>query len=200
MAIRRFSTAEPGVKSNKFWDQDTAQGALVPIASVTANGAYTPANGFVFDNIPQEYQDLKLVLSYRSTHTSAGGVNLYVNTGTPSDRGVIAIQGDGASSTSWSASNVIGWYNYNPNSSSSLFTTDNIPITSVWDIFNYASTSVFKNGMVRTAGDSNGSGVTSFVVNCVRNTAAITKLTIYTAFGNLTLGSTATLYGIKAGA
>jgi hypothetical protein len=197
MAIRRFSTAEPGVKSNRFWDQDTQQGALVPIASLTANGA---ANGFEFNDIPQGYQDIRLVMSYRSTDASYGGINLYVNTGTPSDRGVTGLQSDGSSATSWRYANAIGWYNYNPNSSASLITGSNVFITSTWDILNYSNTSVFKNGIVRTAADSNGSGVTSLIVNCVRNTAAITRLVAYVAYGNYTSGSTATLYGIKAGA
>lgn len=197
MAIRRFSTAEPGVKSNKFWDQDTAQGAIVPIASLTADGT---GNGFLFENIPQGYQDLKLVLFYRSTDASAGGVNVYVNTGTPTDRGITGLQTDGSGASSFRAASTIGWYNYNPNSSSSLFTTNNVFVSSVWDILNYTNTSVFKNGIVRTAFDSNGSGVTSLMVNCVRNTAAITRIQVFTAFGNLAGGSTATLYGIKAGA
>lgn len=198
MAIKDFSTAsiKTGVKSNKMWDQDTAQGALVPIASLTITGT---TNNFEFNNIPQIYQDLKLVMFYRSTDASAGGVNLYINTGTPSDRGITGLQTNGSGASSFQAANVIGWYNYNPNSSASLFTTNNVFVASTWDIFNYASTSVFKSGLVRTAFDSNGSGVTSLIANCVRNTAAITRLQAFTAFGNLAEGSMATLYGIKAG-
>jgi len=198
VATRRFSTAsiKTGSKSNKMWDQDTQQGALVPIASLTANGT---ANGFLFENVPQGYQDLRIVMFYRSTDLTTNGVNLYVNTGTPTDRGITGLQTNGSSATSFQAANVIGWYNYNPNSSTSLPSTNNVFVSSTWDIFNYASTSVFKTGLVRTAFDSNGAGATSLIANCVRNTAAITRLQFYVAFGNIVAGSTVTLYGIKAG-
>jgi hypothetical protein len=170
-------------------------GAMVPIASYTADGT---SNGFTFSNIPQTYQDLRLVMSYKSTDTSYGGLNLYPNTGTPTDRSITGLQGDGSSATSWRYANAIGWYNYNPNLSSSLITGTGIFISTTWDILNYANTTTFKTGLVRVAADSNGSGVTSLIVNSLRNTAAISILTIYTAYGNYTAGSTATLYGIRA--
>jgi len=170
-------------------------GAMVPIVSYTADGT---SNGFTFSNIPQTYQDLKLVMSYKSTNTSYGGLNLYPNTGTATEKSITGLQGDGSSATSWNYSNAIGWYNYNPNSSSSVITGTGIFVNTTWEILNYSNTSTFKTCLVRTAADSNGSGVTSLIVNNLRNTAGISLLTIYVAFGNYTAGSTATLYGIRA--
>jgi hypothetical protein len=201
MAISRFAASRVTQGLPKYqsaWDQDgVEQGALVPIATLTTTGT---SNQFEFNNIPQNYQDLRLVMSYRSTDSSYGGLNFYINTGTPTERSVTGIQGDGSSATSWRYASSIGWYNYNPNSASSLITGSNVFIKSTWDMLNYSNTSTYKSAIVRTAADSNGSGVTSLVINAARNTAAITRIAVFVAFGNYTSGSTATLYGIKAGA
>ena len=70
MAIRRVSTAsiKTGSKSNKFWDQDTAQGALEPIVTVRPAGT---SNSITISNIPQTYQDLYIVVNARAARSAS---------------------------------------------------------------------------------------------------------------------------------
>lgn len=172
-------------------------GALQRIAYATASGS---SNVFTFNSISQNFQDLRLVMFYSSTDANTKGLNFYPNGGAASEKSQTGLQGDGSSASSYRASNTIGWYNYNPNSSSSVNVGTNIFVATTWDILNYANTSTFKTCLVRTAADNNGSGTTHLVVNLLRNTAAITSIQVYTAFGNYVAGSTAALYGVRASA
>jgi hypothetical protein len=196
MAIRRFSTAEPGVKSNKFWDQDTQQGAMVPIASVTVTGTTDTSIGFA--NIPQIYQDLIIVVSSRRTDAVTEGTQfLYSYSGTIAS--VTKLFGDGSSSTSSRNTNqnalFIGAY---PGASAAAGVFAN----QVIHIFDYANTSRFKTVLTRTAADRNGAGQAEISVGLLRDTAAFTScgVSTYNASVYYVPGSTATLYGIKAGA
>ena len=63
------------------------------------------------------------------------------------------------------------------------------------DIFQYANSSVFKTNLSRANNAANG---TSANVGLWRNTAAITSITIITGSNNFAVGSTFSLYGIKA--
>jgi hypothetical protein len=190
MAIRRFSIAEPGVKSNKFWDQDTAQGAMEPINSTVVSVAGT----VTLSSIPSTYKDLMLVINARTDSSSLSSGLLRLNGDTGTNYSSTMLIGNGTSATSERYSNEsfirIGY----AIGSSQLATTYS---TQVIQILDYANTSRFKTILSRDASDTNGSGITQLSAGLWRNTAAISSLTYPVS---LVSGSTLTLYGIKAGA
>lgn len=161
-------------------------GAIVPIASATL-GSATGAGGF--SNIPQTYQDLRIVLSLQNTSVSAD-MFFTLNGDFSSNSGSRTILfGDGSSSYSSRRSNdsVI----YMPMlSSSTAFSTFTI------DILNYTSTNQ-KTVLWRLAQDLNGSGYSMLGVGR-KNIGAVTSIDINANGGNYSAGSTFTLYGIRA--
>lgn len=190
MAIRRFSTAEPGVKSNRFWDQDTAQGAMVPINSVNVS----TTGSVTLSNIPNTFQDLMLVVSARTDSSSLTSALLRFNGDTSSVYSSTLLLGNGASPLTERYSNEsfnrIG-YAIGSSQLASTFASQ------VIHILDYANTSRFKTIVSRDASDTNGSGIAQLAAALWRNTAAITSITYATS---IVPGSTVTLYGIKAGA
>lgn len=190
MAIRRFSTAEPGVKSNKFWDQDTAQGAMVPIGSV--NVASSNSVQFLgFSNIPQTYQDLMLVLNVRSARSGQSAFNFHITTNSGQLFSGTTLYGDGSTAASSRFSNA-----YDPTDGSipAAPATAGVFGSAVSHILNYTNTSYFKTTLTRWASDTNGGGTTGIYANLVRSTSAITALNVYTDFADYwAAGSTATL-------
>jgi hypothetical protein len=196
MAIRRFSTAEPGVKGNKFWDQDTQQGAMVPIGTVTVS-TNNSTQFLTFSSIPQTYKDLQLVINARSAR-ALSTINFHVTTNSGQFFSGTVLFGDGSTAQSSRFSN-----GFDPTDGffPAASATAGFFGTSVSHILNYANTSTFKTTLTRFATDLNGGGGTGLYVNLVRSTNAITTLNVYTDFADYwAAGTTATLYGIKAGA
>ena len=196
MAIRRFSTAEPGVKSNKFWDQDTAQGAMFPIASVTVTSGTDTSIGF--SGIPQIYQDLVLVVSSRRTDAVTEGTQFFYSySGTIAS--VTKLNGNGSSATSSrnDGQNAVFVGPY-PGASAAV----GVFGVNIINIMNYANTSTFKTVITKSASDRNGGGQAELSVGLLRDTTGLTScgVSTYNASVYYVPGSTATLYGIKAGA
>lgn len=197
MAIRRFSIAEPGVKSNRFWDQDTAQGAMVPIATVDITGGTNTSIGF--SSIPQIYQDLMLVITSRRTDAVTEGTQFLYTNHAGSVVSTTKLTSDGATATSsrTTAQNA-GFIGPYPGATAQVGTF----ATQIVHFLNYANTSYFKTILCRTASDRNGAGQTELSVTLSRDTSALTTIGVstYNASVYYAPGSTAALYGIKAGA
>jgi hypothetical protein len=196
MAIRRLSTAtiKTGSKSNKIWDQDTQQGAMVPIASTDLNGLVT---AFGFGSIPQIYKDLVIVATIRNIGGNAGAGWIINNSAGGMTYGVTNAKHDGASAISVRGSSMSYGASYAGvmgSSSTPVFTT------MIVNFFDYANTTRKKTWIQRTSGDFNGSGNTSIEVFSNSTTTAITEIACSTANGAIFWDGTATLYGIKAGA
>lgn len=193
MAIRRFSTAEPGVKSNKFWDQDTQQGAMVPIVSQNITNAVV--HGYA--SIPQVYKDLKLVISA----TPNADANLVI------DNVSGGISFTGSTTHLYGTGSAIGSIR---NTASAGFTAltnggggyfkSGVPMTLIVHFLDYTNTSRFKNVIIEGSSDANGSGFTWIAVGLIANVSAITGFNLSTQNGSIGLTGTSTLYGIKAGA
>lgn len=198
MAIRRFSTAEPGVKSNRFWDQDTQQGAIVPITSVTVTGSSDTSMGFT--NIPQIYQDLMIVVQSRRTDAVTEGQQFFYTGYAGAIASVTKMFGAGAGVQSSRNNNqnalFIGAY---PGASA----TSGIFGTQIIHILGYSNTSRFKTVITRTAADRVGTGgQVELSVGLLKDTSGLTScgVSTYNASVYYVPGSTMTLYGIKAGA
>lgn len=169
-------------------------GAMQRIAYANSVGTSTA----FFANIPQNYQDLRLVIFSRSTF-SASLVSLYhwLNGDTGANYSYTFMSGDGASATSGRGTNSGIFYSgYIPGATS----TSGIFAATTIDILNYSNTSTYKTVIAKTAGDQNGSGRVNLWANLWRNTNAITSFGIGTD-GNVSFasGTTVALYGIRAG-
>ena len=194
MAIRRLSTAsiKTGSKSNKLWDQDTAQGAMVPIASVEMNGT---ATAFGFGSIPQIYQDLVIVTNIRSSSSAAAG---WIINNNPSGAtyGVTTLKADGTSATSVRGSAM----SYGASQIGALGSSSGTPATMIAYFFDYTNSSRRKTWLQRTSSDLNGSGFTGLEAHTNSFTAAITDIACSTANAAVLWTGSITLYGIKASA
>ena len=159
-----------------------------PIATNTLGTATTSVT---FSSIPATYTDLKIVC-VGLIAGSGGFWGFRFNGDTATNYSMTFLSGNGSTPTSSRlTSNNSGYMNF-----AGSFNT---PITmGILDVFNYAG-STNKTALVTFSGDKNGSGLVERGVNLWRNTAAITSATIQTDTGeNFTVGTTFTLYGIKA--
>jgi hypothetical protein len=161
-------------------------GAMVPIQSATLGSATNEIN---FLNVPQTYQDLRVVFSLQNTSVVSEMFFTFNNDFASNSGSRTILLGDGSSASSSRRSNdsVI----YIPMASSStIFTSLTI------DILNYTSATQ-KTVLWRSAQDLNGSGTTTLGVGR-KNIGAITTINLNSNGGNYSVGTTATLYGIRA--
>jgi hypothetical protein len=181
-----------------------ARGALVPIASGVVTN--TTTQSFDFNNIPQIYQDLRLVINMRiaipSTIVSEAQF-LYYN-----------VNQFGFGDTNYSqqdmysnSASVLAQDQSNPariramQSSLGQQTIPNTFGTAIYDILNYANPNVFKQTLIQCVGDRTGSGFVYESANLWRRTAALTQISIFTESGGvayLEIGTSATLYGVRS--
>ena len=155
------------------------------IQSTTLGSA---ASTITFSSIPNTFTDLRLVIV--CTTSAETNMCLQFNDITTTVYSGTFLRGNGASATSGKLTN---WDSVVLDTPTSTSTT--IPHLFTADIFSYAG-STNKSVLGTMSADRNGSGGVNASVSLWRNTAAITKITIYGAGANLNAGTTATLYGI----
>jgi hypothetical protein len=139
-----------------------------------------------FTSIPQTFTDLVLIAVVRNSGSLNNG-QIYFNNDTSALYSGTYLQGNGSSASS---SRVTGQsVCFTPE----ISTTDWTVITA--NIMNYSNTTTFKSTIIRggTASDR-----TALWIDLYRSTNAISRVDFATFGGNLTAGSTVTLYGIKA--
>jgi len=163
-----------------------------PIATQTLSST---ATSVTFSSIPQTYTDLRIVLAagYSFTDTL---FTLELNGNTSAIYSGTDLNGTGSVANSGRSSNQVnfqsaGWYPY-PNDASTIG-------NGIYDIFQYTNTSVNKTVLWRL--NNTVSGSTGARVGLFRSTAAVTslKFAMLTYLSpSFTVGSTFTLYGIKA--
>jgi hypothetical protein len=159
-----------------------------PIATQTLGSATSTVT---FSSIPQTYTDLVLVISGRCSST-VGNNNSAIrfNSDSGNNYSMTRATGDGSTPGTDRVANTsyAGWA-FIANSSSSEFS----PV--IYQIQNYSNTTTNKSLIGR------GNWTAQFVsatVSMWRNTAAITTIDITQTGTNWVVGSTFTLYGIKA--
>jgi hypothetical protein len=152
-----------------------------PIATTTLGSA---AASITFSSIPATYTDLRVVL----LNTTSAGADVYMtfNNDTATNYSLTNIVAAGAAVSSdryaaLTAHNV-------------LYTSTTVPTMGIIDIFSYAG-STNKTMMFNASSDFNGSGYVIRGVGLWRNTAAITSIKLDAS--DFSIGTTATLYGIK---
>lgn len=172
------------------------------IGSFTADGT----NGYplIFNNIPQRYKDLVLVINSRSTIAAVVG-SPYIRLNDDSSGLYQSIffeyynssTGPASATASRDANNsTLARIGRHPGGNASSGTFGTIIV----NINNYASTSMFKTILTEFGNSvgANGSG-SGFCTSIYRSTAAITSIRFSDEQGgNIAAGSTFKLYGIKA--
>ena len=164
-----------------------------PIATQTLASA---AASITFSSIAATYTDLRLVLTALSATSAGTYPYVYFNgiSGT-TNYSQTNISANGATAIS-SAETSVG-STYLVGSGTFVFCTDVIPGTATLDIFSYAG-STNKTTLCSTSIDTNGAGNVARSVILWRSTAAITSINLGKLGQNYGIGTTATLYGIKA--
>lgn len=172
---------------------NTPTGAVVPIATATLSSA----GGFDFNNIPQIYQDLELVIYAQYAGNGQFGNYMRLNGGT----GQLNATSFGRLFVD-ASSNTVDQY---PNQSD--FNLGNMPGVDSTNNFaairfyflNYRNTYSFKTILGRSTNDMNGSGFSFLTNGLSRMYSPITRIEFGTSsYVNLSAGSTATLYGVKS--
>lgn len=163
-----------------------------PIATYTFSSA---ASTYTFSSIPGTYTDLIVMCYVKAAVNPSYGIALQFNsdTGTNYDFNYMYGTGSGAfaSSKSSQSSMSIGYGTGVGSGSPSVLKAH---------ILDYANTTTYKSVFTEGANyDTSYGGVENLVGNW-RSTAAINSITVYAPYGSMTLaiGSTLTLYGIKA--
>jgi len=157
-----------------------------PIATQTLGSA---AATVTFSSIASTYTDLVLVMS--AQYTTAGQKDSYLrfNSDTSSVYSRTWVEGTGSAAASGRASNesrllIMGYF------------ADAIS-TQICQIMNYSNSTTFKTAINRESSNPSNAYVGA-KIGLWRNTAAITSLVISSDSGTYAIGSTFTLYGIKA--
>jgi hypothetical protein len=157
-----------------------------PIATTTVTGS--SAASVTLSSIPSTYTDLVLIINGTTQFDSNGGLRF--NGDTASNYSWTRLQGNGTSATSGRGTSDTSIQSY-------MTGTGTAGIgNAVISIFNYANTTTFKTVLTRHQA---ASVATRAIVGLWRKTPeAITSLTVLTDNSNWDIGSTFTLYGIKA--
>lgn len=168
---------------------------LIPISTVVVGSGGISA--IEFNNIPQSYTDLCLLISARSSRSqSSDNLDIFFN-GSTSNRSDIALRGSGTVAVSYATSN--GHIGYIPAASD---TANTFGSTLIY-VPNYISSnnkSFSADVVMENNSSENGGAFMVLDAGLWSQTAAITSITINTSSGagsNLVQHSTATLYGIR---
>jgi|694.fasta_scaffold98158_3 hypothetical protein len=155
-----------------------------PIATSTLSST---ASIITFSSISGTYTDLVLVVSCLDNGASRTRLRLNGDSATNYSR--INLVGNGVNPNSYSASNETLF-----DLSVAAGTSSTNPTAQIISINNYSNTTTNKTILSRY---SLASGAVEAMVGLYRSTAAITSVSYFT-LGTMQIGTTATLYGIKA--
>jgi hypothetical protein len=154
--------------------------------AIATNTTTALAASVTFSSIPQTYTDLVLVCEGVS---ASGDAYPYLNFNgdTGANYSGTNLYGDGSTATSDRRSNstrhdIVFWRSTGRNNL-------------IANVMNYSNSTTFKTTLSR---GNNAEYSTHSTVMLWRNTNAITSLTVYAQYVNFGVGSTFSLYGIKA--
>lgn len=169
-----------------------ASGSFESIQTALGTGS---SGTITFNSIPSTYKHLQVRVLAQDNTTSVGNLILQLNLDTGSNYTRHFITADGATvsaSGSTSQTSIIAGQIQGNTPSSSIMGI------AIWDLINYASTTI--NKTVRAIGgyDANGSGNIRLTSGLWLNTAAITSIQLKTSSGgDFSSTSVFSLYGIK---
>jgi hypothetical protein len=159
-----------------------------PIATTTLGSA---VSSITLSSIPSTYTDLRIVFVGRM-ESGQDQIKLRINGDTGGNYSGTTLYGDGTSATSDSYASGATSIQLARNAAM----TATIETTSI-NIFSYAG-SRYKTMLIQRSADKNGSGTVSQQVAMWSSTSAINSFVIYQDSLNFAVGTTVTIYGIKA--
>lgn len=143
-----------------------------------------------FSSIAATYTDLRLVIVQVGNYQD---LQIRLNGDTGTNYSMTQLSGNGTAASSSRQTNVA---QYDCSGGTAGNSTTSLPLFSIIDFFSYAG-STFKTMLSTKSLDMNGYGFTVRTVGLWRNTAAITSILLLLNNAD-NVGTTATLYGIKA--
>jgi hypothetical protein len=157
--------------------------------SIATTTLSSTTSTITFSSISSAYTDLKIVFVNISTSGNQNA-SLTLNGDTGTNYTWVRFRGNGAtaSATNSTSANRI---DMSPEGTSST-----IPQYIDIELLSYRST-IWKTALISCAEDRSGSGSVSRMAALWKNTSAITSLTLTCNTSTWTVGTTATLYGIK---
>ena len=204
MAITRLTQSTLQQAFPKFpnaWDGVSAVPGMDSIGSVAINTS--SSNTITIANIPQTYSSLYLTLMGSTQATGgAGYVSFYISfnaDATSANYRSHAMSGDGSAASSFPVSGsvlgirILDFVN-------STVTSNAQPV--IIDIYDYANTNKNKSIKLISGYSTNNAAVTYpqtlFLAGGIwESNSAITSLTITTSGSNFSIGTVASLYGVK---
>ena len=157
-----------------------------PIATQTLG---TAAANITFSSIPSTYTDLVLVVSAK-TNTAAAQIYMTINGDSGSNYSRTVLFGTGSSAgTVRNANQTVLFADYYGIMNTTDYNAD------AFHFMNYANTTTFKTVLGRT--NLAGSGLDA-IAHLWRSTSAINSILVGNYSYNFSIGTTFTLYGIKA--
>lgn len=163
-----------------------ASNTYVALATQTLGSA---AASVTFSSIPSTYTDLVLVVDMSSTTNAANYLYMQYNGDTGSNYSTTILSGDGATAVSVRFANRT---NFNIDYSATPKTERGNRII---NIMNYANTTTYKTGLVRS---NRAGGGADGIIGLWRSTAAINSITITCDSDTFATGSTFSLYGVAS--
>lgn len=159
-----------------------------PIATQTLGSA---ATSVTFSSIPSTYTDLVLVANVQNAGAGNPSSSLQFNGDTATNYSLTILYGNGTSAISTRAtSSSMIYMNY------TALPTANSYAVQIANIMNYANTTTYKTAITRSGAAGGG---TETVAGLWRSTSAINSIKVLTDTAvNYAIGSSFTLYGIKA--
>jgi hypothetical protein len=150
----------------------------------------TAAATVTFSSIPSTYTDLVLISS--PANNTSESLYFRINGDTGSSYSTTYMTGNGtAASSARQASNTTGILAGAPN----VGLSSTVYGTSIIQVMNYSNATTYKTALCRWG---LASAETNATVGLWRSTAAITSVTLLVVSGTFSVGSTFSLYGIKA--
>lgn len=159
-----------------------------PIQTTTLTSAQS---NITFSSIPSTYTDLRVVVVNTSSSANNQGFRFNSDTGTNYSSTYLYGNGSTAASGRYTSATYIHF------ASDIVVGPTTYPAFSTLDIFSYAG-STFKSCLLTTSLDLNGSGEVVRRVGLWRSTSAINEVVLMRTSGDYSIGTTATLYGIKS--
>jgi hypothetical protein len=157
-----------------------------PISTQTLG---TAVSSVTFSSIPQTYTDLVLVVQVLSNSTN-DDMFMQFDSDTGANYGHTVLRGQGTSASS----------SYGTSTTGARFSDQGSPKTtssmiSIVNLQNYSNGTTYKTIISRS---NNGSIGLDLFTSLWLSTSSIDSIKVYPASGNMAVGSTFTLYGIKA--
>jgi len=148
-----------------------------------------------FSSIAGTYTDLVIICDNLFVASGTPNLRVRLNSDTGSNYSVTPIEGNGVTAYSVRQTNIagidLGYY-------TSLYPTGSstTPSNAIINIMNYSNSTTYKTVLARSGSSYTG---TNANIGLWRNTASVTSVTVTNSSAvNFTIGSTFSLYGIKA--